>query len=269
MSAPLELQRRFQDAILQGELTPGLFAVEDAAQEGGFRIYLNAYRLRLTEALRDNFPVLRAALGDEAFDELAAAYLAQHPSPHRSVRWFGDSLTDWLEQNPAVLPHPALTDVARMDWALRGAFDAADSVPLAMQDLAALAPQDWPEQRFRLRPGVVLLPLTWQIEPIWQSLSENPDAVTEAPDQLEHQVLIWRADLQCHWRSLEAPESAALATLAGGGTFADVCEVLAAYAGDQAAVVAAGLLRAWVEQTLLGRDDTASTSSSCTKIPII
>jgi hypothetical protein len=34
-------------------------------------VYLKAYRARLTAALRDNFPVLQRALGDDAFDVLA------------------------------------------------------------------------------------------------------------------------------------------------------------------------------------------------------
>ncbi|MBL8481885.1 MAG: putative DNA-binding domain-containing protein [Rhodocyclaceae bacterium] len=253
MSAPAELQRQFQDAILRDDVPPGLFHGEGRDEDGGFRIYLHAYRQRLIEGLRDNFPVLAAAMGDETFHELARAYIAEHPSPHRSIRWFGDQLTQWLVQNPDYLPHPALADVARMDWALRGAFDAADVLPLLPQDLSTLAPEAWPQQRFRLRPCVALVRMEWQIEPIWQALSADPHAATEAPPALPHHLLVWRTELHCQWRSLEAPEAAALACLAGGGSFADICELLAASQHEEPAAAAAGLLLTWITHGLLAR----------------
>ena len=40
-----------------------------------------------------------------------------------------------------LVPHPSLVDFARMDWALRGAFDAAEAPLLQAAALAALAPR--------------------------------------------------------------------------------------------------------------------------------
>ncbi len=43
-------------------------------------IYGYAYYARLLECLREEFPVLKHALGEELFDAFAAEYLQQYPS---------------------------------------------------------------------------------------------------------------------------------------------------------------------------------------------
>jgi hypothetical protein len=253
MNAWPELQRRFQRAVLAGDPAPGLFAAETAGAGGGFGIYLAAYRARLTAALRENFTVLQRALGDQAFANLARDYIDTHPSRSRSIRFFGDELSAFLDASPGKLPHPALADVARMDWAIRGAFDAADAPPLTLSDLAALPAEAWAEQRFRLLPSLRLVDLKWNVEPIWRALDDDAEAQTAAPAALPHVLLVWRPQLDCRWRSLDAVEATALRALAGGASFAACCTAIAASGAADPARVAAGLLRRWVVDGLLAR----------------
>ncbi|MBU1237005.1 MAG: putative DNA-binding domain-containing protein [Gammaproteobacteria bacterium] len=221
---------------------------------GRMEIYVNAYWGRLREALADNYPVLCRALGDDAFRELAAAYLRAHPSNHRSIRWFGNNLVDFITRNPDVVPHPALLDLARMDWAMRGAFDAADAAPLRFGDLAAVAPEQWADLRFRPVPSFRLLQLDWGIEGLWHTLNENEDAQTDEPQTHAHTMIVWRYGLECRWRTVSDTEASALRTMVDGGCFADICAALLD-AGDQdAATSAANLLRAWVDKGLLARE---------------
>jgi hypothetical protein len=247
------LQQRFQEAILVGNPTPGLFAAEGEALPGGFTVYLHAYHSRLTAALRDNFPVLHRALGDDAFGALARAYIDDHPSHFRSIRWFGDSLVGFLEATPERLPHAALVDLARMDWATRAAFDAADAALLAMSELAALRPEDWPSQRFTPVPSLQVLDLAWQVEPTWKALNADAEAATEEPQMLPHVLLVWRPALDCSWRSADASEAAALRALTRAATFAECCTVIAESGEPEPANVAAGFLQRWVSEGLLAR----------------
>lgn len=261
MSAPAELlteslvnsQQRFQRAVLAGDVTPGLFAVEGAEVAGGFGLYLMAYRARLLAALRDNFPVLHRALGDEAFADLAHDYIDAHPSRFRSIRWFGDALVDFLDAGPERLPHPALADVARMDWAMRGAFDAAGLPLLTLDDLAAMAPEDWPQRCFTLLPSLRKVELSWRVEPIWRALNDDAEAQTDAPEPLSHVLLVWRPQLDCLWRSAGDTEAAALCALAQGATFAECCTAIAGAGEPDPATVAVGLLQRWVSDGLLAR----------------
>ena len=251
MKATVELQCRFQHAVLTEDFTPGLFVSEGREMAGGLGLYLMAYRARLLSALRDNFPVLHRALGDEAFAELARDYIDAHPSRFRSIRWFGDELTAFLDAAPERLPHTALADVARMDWAIRGAFDAAGAPPLTLADLEALAPEQWPQRRFALLPSLRLVDLNWTVEPIWRALNEDAEAETEAPEPLAHVLLVWRPELECLWRSAGPVEVAALRSLAQGARFSECCTVIADTDEPDPATTAAGLLQRWVIEGLL------------------
>lgn len=249
------IQQRFQRHLMTGT---------DAARDdvsGRMEIYVNAYRGRLREALADNYPVLYRALGDEAFRELAAAYLQAYPSHHRSIRWFGDRLVEFVSLDPSVIPHPALRDLARMDWAMRGAFDAADATPLRREDLAGVAPARWPELRFTPCPSFRLLQLDWGIEGLWHALNEDEDARTDEPALHAHAMIVWRSGLECRWRTVSADEALALRTMLDGGSFAEICSALPDAGDPDAAASAAHLLRAWVDEGLLARSDRAESQS--------
>lgn len=254
MNTLAALQDRFQKAILRDDPTPGLFAAEGVAIEGGVAVYLKAYRARLTAALRDNYPVLQRALGDEAFDVLARAYVDEHPSRFRSIRWFGDSLAAFLAAAPERLPHPALVDLARMDWAMRTAFDAPDAAPLGVCELVELPPEEWPQRRFKPVPSLQLLDLTWGVEPIWKALNADAEAISDEPLPWPHVLLIWRPDLDCRWRSADAREAALLRALTRAATFADCCTLIAASGDPEPAQTAAGLLQRWLAEGLLAEE---------------
>ena len=250
----VELQQRCQQAILDGNPLPGLFAGEGSGSSSGFGIYLQAYRARLTAALQDNYPVLLRAIGDDAFAALADAYIARRPSHFRSIRWFGDCLADFLACSPEHLAHPSLVDLARMDWATRAAFDAADAEALCVTDLATLRAEDWPQRRFGLLPSLQMLRLDWQVEPTWKSLDADPLASCDEPQFLPHVLLVWRPQLECRWRSAPALEASVLEALSTGASFAACCDLIADSGDAEPAATAAGFLQSWIADGLLARD---------------
>lgn len=245
-------------AIRDGADPAGLLAGDFAT---GLEVYRHAYRARLAEALADNYTVLARALGDEAFDALAQAYIAAQPSRHPSIRWFGHELAAFMaeEDDGELVPHPSLVDFARMDWALRGAFDAADAPPLDPATLAALSPDDWAGLVLRLQPSVQRVTLAYAIEPAWRVLREwepeSGDDQPELPEPVphEHVLLAWRQDLETRWRSLEPLETALLEAVAAGAPFALLCERAAAELGDAEAAAPAVIaaLQRWLAEGLL------------------
>ena len=76
-----------------------------AAARSRLGIYRNAYRVRLIDALDDTYSVLHKLLGDETFVALGEMFIAAHPSVHRSIRWYGRELADFLSAAPALLPN--------------------------------------------------------------------------------------------------------------------------------------------------------------------
>jgi hypothetical protein len=217
------------------------------------RIYRHAYRARLAAALRDNHETLARAMGDEAFETLAQAYVDAHPSRTPSIRWFGERLSDFMAQQERLVPHPAFIDLARMEWALRGAFDAADAPVMSAQDLSALAPSDWPGLVLRLHPSVRLLPLDWAIGPAWKALQAEGDVDLPEPQWAPHLLLVWRPAFDTRWRSAHsATEAALLQALMQGEAFSSLCERAAQAVGDEeAAGCVVGLLQQWLAEGLL------------------
>ncbi|MBK6401225.1 MAG: putative DNA-binding domain-containing protein [Rhodocyclaceae bacterium] len=248
MNTLATLQQRFQIHV-----TSSPDAAADGLQDdvrGHLEVYVNAYWGRLREALADNYPVLNRALGDDGFRELAAAYVSAHPSHFRSIRWFGDRLADFIAGNPEIVPHPALLDIARLDWAMRGAFDAADATPLRFEDLVGIPSGQWPGLRLALCPSFRMLALDWGIEALWHALNADENAETDEPQRHAHMMIVWRAGLEIRWRTVAEDEALALRTLADGGSFADLCAAIDANGGGDATAVAT-LLGQWISEGLL------------------
>lgn len=214
-------------------------------------IYSIAYRARLGEALKENYPVLARVLGDDGFADLANAFLHHCPSHTPSIRWFGARLAEFVEEAADILPHPSLVDLIRMEWALNIAFDAADAAPLKVAELLRLAPEAWPALQLILHPSLHLLSLNWAIEPLWSALSVDENADTDPPEEFVHHLVIWRVEHRTLWRSVSAEEAMLLRAAIAATKFAQLCEIAAEFAGGDAAATVAGYLRNWVEADML------------------
>lgn len=267
MNETLRAQQQSLQAAIS-EQAPAGALLHRAQSAAGLAVYREAYRARLLAALRDNFTVLQRALGDADFDALGQAYILARPSGQPSIRWFGDGLAEFMATDYAAdLPHPCLADLARMDWALRAAFDSADAEPLNSEQVAAVAADDWPGLRFGLHPSVHLLPLRWAIEPAWSALrAHDPDTAQEAapnvpePVAFDHVLLVWREGLDSRWRSLEALEAQLLLALQAGRDFEFMGQLAAGLVEpEQAAATLVQALRGWLAAGLLTRHQSRAS----------
>ena len=249
-------QGRLKSAILGADLgaDPVGLLRADGGREPLLHIYRQAYVGRLASALRDNFGVLPQVLGDDAFDALARAYIEAHPSQQASIGWFGHRLPEFMTERDDLVPHPALTDLARMEWALRSAFDAADAQAIDVQTLAGVAADAWPSLVFDAMPGVQLFELAWNVAPVWRALQDlGADAAPELPppQPLAHSLLVWRHGLSPRWRALEPLPAGLLQAALRGERFDALCALAAASVGDEAAAQAAATaLRDWLDDGL-------------------
>lgn len=246
------LQQALQQFILRGTADVAGYVNSTAQAAAGARlaVYKKAYRIRLTEALESNFPMLAKLLGAEEFRMLADSYVEQHPSSHRSVRWYGDRLASFLAADPRYRD-AALCDLAAWEWAMTEAFDAADAPCLSRGELMSHAPEAWADLRFHLHPSVRRLDLAWNAPQTWKALQDG--SATPGPECLSPtHWLLWRKDLQLLFRSLDSLEAAALDGLAAGNSFGKLCVQLAEQLGEaEAAPRAAQLLHGWVEDGLI------------------
>ncbi len=248
-----DLQKRFQRYLLEADesAVEGMFADSGGAAVAVRRgVYFDAYRLRLIGALKVDYPVLLAWLGEETFERLAGKYTTGTRSPYYNLRWYGSGLADELRADPDNAAQPWLAELAAFEWALMAAFDAPDRNTLRVGELSALAPEHWPAARFVLHPGVRVLDFEFEVPKLWKAHKAGEDVFGRRPDARPGRWLIWRQGLDTSFRSLESEEAAALEVLAADGTFGQLCERLQERS-ENAALRAASLLKRWLQDGLI------------------
>jgi len=67
-------------------------------------IYNRVYWFRILSALAEDFPGLRAVIGQKRFDRLLIAYLTDRPSVSFTLRNLGSRLEAWLREHPEFTP---------------------------------------------------------------------------------------------------------------------------------------------------------------------
>ena len=255
-------QAEVQSYLLNGDVTPhpalqaSLLGSAALTAEQGLAIYHNAYRARLLETLRGDYPVVHGWLGDDEFDALALAYLNAHPSQHYSLRWLGAQLADFIDGYLVPAQATPLSELARLEWAFTLAFDAAEAPVLSMAQMAELAAEDWPSLQVRLLPSVQWLTCGHNSVAIWRACKEQTEFPGSQPLAEVETCLVWRDQLITRYRSLAVDEAAALQGMAvQGWNFAELCGELSGL-GEQAPVQAVTWLRQWLSDGLLQRYPT-------------
>ena len=126
-------------------------------------IYNRQYWFRLLSSMIEDFPGLRAVLGDRRFEAMSKAYLVDCPSQSFTLRNLGGRLEGWLRKHPkwAAARQQLAIDITRLEWADIEAFDGAAKPALRPEELAAEASA---ELRLQLQPYVRLLDLHYPVD---------------------------------------------------------------------------------------------------------
>ena len=246
----LRTEHAFQDGLL-GRSQDILQQARGNARENAttmFGIYRNAYWARLVESLGIDFPGLKALMGDQAFDRLARAYIARHPSQHPSIRWAGRHLAAFLASEAPYRDDPWFADMARFDWALAFAFDAPDAPAARLADLAGVPPEFWGSVRLQFHPTVDVFRISTPVDEARPHLIENADLVLDRAARRESAIMAWRIEYEVKFLATDLLEHAALQAMREGATFGDMCELVARDVDPEAAPLrAAQILKGWLE----------------------
>jgi uncharacterized protein (UPF0276 family) len=232
--------------------TPATITTDTAAQRLG--IYHYAYRARLAEVLGNHFEKTRLYMGSDTFHDEGFAFVVAHPPRVNSLNQYGSELPAWFKQR---YPHnPELHELAQLEWDLRRCFDVADVSTLKAELAAQDTAQAWLSTPALIRPDSVLRPITYNIVKIWQAIhadTEVPEATVLIGDaQGEGRyLLVWRKDLQPHFKSLDAAEAAFLQHLQAGHSIVSSIDLMSA---DHASVLSTqlgGWLSEWLNDGIL------------------
>ncbi|WP_104911245.1 DNA-binding domain-containing protein [Pseudomonas sp. LG1D9] len=220
----------------------------------GLAIYHNAYRARLLEVMQGDFPTVWHWLGDDEFAGLVAAYVQRYPSAHFSLRWLGQRFEGFIGEYLVAAQSAPLAELARLEWAFTLAFDAPAGQPLALEDMARLAPEAWPSLQVEWGSSVQQVLCRFNSLQIWRAVKAQAAFPGSLALQQAEVCLIWRDQQVCRYRSLEPTEAYALAGMADQGwTFSELCAELAVTYQEGAPLQAVTWLKQWVEDGLLQR----------------
>nr|WP_170538840.1 DNA-binding domain-containing protein [Ruegeria arenilitoris] len=168
-------QSEFRAALLDPAAPVPEGLLDDQARPAGrrFSVYRNNVAVSLTEAMHQAFPVITKLLGSQNMDGLAGIYLRQHPPSSPLMMFYGENFPEFLAGTEQLAHLGYLPDVARLELALRRAYHAADSQPIAPDALATLPPEDLMQARLGFAPAMHLVRSDWPIHVIWRYNTED------------------------------------------------------------------------------------------------
>jgi hypothetical protein len=241
------LQQSFQSHVLEADDAIAAELAVDERFTTALRlgIYTQAYVARLIEVLAETYPAVQAALGTKSFARLIGDFVKVHPSRFRSARGYGEALPGWLAARLTGPRARGLADLARFEWAVAGAFDAADDPALTPESLAAVDPAQWPALQFTFSPTLRRVSVDSNCVAWWKfACAEQPRPHRWRAICPQH-WLVWRQGLAVFYRRLSRAETSLLDAALAGRTFGELCEQLSGPAA------AAALLRGWFDAGLI------------------
>ncbi|HLW52322.1 MAG TPA: DNA-binding domain-containing protein [Candidatus Angelobacter sp.] len=140
-------------------------------------IYNRVYWFRILSSLADDFPGLRAVIGQRRFDKLITGYLTDRPSQSFTLRNLGSRLESWLREHPELTPKTEriALDMVRLEWADIDVFDSAELPTMAEADLGKLGE----DPVLHLQPYLRLLDLKYPVDDLLLSIRGHLEPETD------------------------------------------------------------------------------------------
>ncbi len=263
---PLTADERMRPTMLDGrssqEIAEAIIKPNDRLTSvERLEIYNRVYWFRILSSLADDFPGLRAVIGQKKFDQVLLAYLTELPSESFSLRNLGERLETWLRAHPEFTPkHDRLAlDMVRLEWADIEVFDAAELPALKQEDLGNLGE----DPRFHLQPYLRLLDLGYPVDDLLLSVRDMNEeqmdivsnvALVRAPRKRGHRAALPRAkqvflaihrqDNVVYFKRLDPEAFALLRALQEGKTLGEAIEVSVNWSNQKVEHVT-GQLHGW------------------------
>lgn len=249
-----ELQLALQDFLLGKQVDASELTLETPSfsKRERLQIYHEAYRLRLIDALRNDYPVLEAYVGEDEFITLATEFIAEYPSHNPSLRWLGEKLPNFLSKYVHSKEHIEVVELAEFEWRQVIAFDAADTSLASIDELRTLPPDQWMTLKLELHPSLQLIHCYSNAPTLWNSLTKDKSAISIELTQEKQAWLMWRENLQVVYRPIDTAEAWALNAFLTQKNFADVCDDLCEwFTAEQVPMHAAQYLQHWIRGGLV------------------
>ena len=205
-------------------------------------IYNRQYWFRVLSCMIEDFPGLRAVLGERRFEEMSKAYLVDNPSHSFTLRNLGSRLEAWLRKHPkwAGSKQALALDIVRLEWADIEAFDGKAEPALSKEDLSNEA---GPDLRLHLQPYLRLLALRYPVDDLLLEVRENDEDKDVASNAFQERrkrkrvqavakltpaeiyLVVHRVDFSVYFRRIGREEFAILSALREGKPLAKAIDL--------------------------------------------
>jgi hypothetical protein len=220
-------------------------------------IYNRAYYARLLECLRESYPVLFHALGEDAFGSFALDYLQKYPSRSYTLNDLGANFPRYLrESRPDDEPGPSwpdlVIDLATLEWTYNEVFDGPGVEGrrlLRPHRLRAIPPERWPEARLVPVLCLRLLELSYPVHDYYTAVRRHKEP--EFPEPAATFLAVTRRRYVIRRHDLSRPQFVLLEALLRGQSVGEAIGLAGEVSGDDMDRFASDLqewLREWTAE---------------------
>jgi len=211
-------------------------------------VYVRGYEARLVECLADDYPVLKHAMGEEAFDALCGRYVARFPSEAPNLNAYGRRMAALCDEEGRAFE----ADLARLEWSIVEVVHAPLDTPLSMERLAEMPAEAWPAARLTAARALRIVQTRFPVNDYFQAFRDGRDPAR--PEPAAAATAVYRGSWTVWRMGLTPPMLAILTALVAG----EPLEQALGHAGDAPPEQVMAWFREWVSSGLFVGIDAAS-----------
>ncbi len=204
VTALTDAQLTMQNAILRGEDDANepeawIKSKQNFAPADQLAVYINGYRYRLYNVTAEDYPVLKHALGNDAFEDMLGDCVNSVHSNHFNIARYSSLVPNFLALHETATPFAV--EVAQIESAIAQLMDATETTPLTPDHLAGMTPEAVMESKLIPRKALQLFALSYPVNAYYNAVKaeENPALPQPLPSFLavyRHDDIVWRMELE-------------------------------------------------------------------------
>lgn len=208
------------NALAYDDARSNVRRTEQLNEQERLGIYRRMFRLRMTEAMRMDFPGVVHALGEEEFDRMILEeYVRRFPSDSFTLEDLGKNFERFLSESGRD-DRDFLAELARLEWALTRLTDCENLPAVGTEAVAAVPADRWNDARFVPVTALQLLKNRFPVGSYLDGVGEG--RAISFPKQEEEFLVLCRQEFTVWKRTVTEEEFTALSLLASGESLGTV-----------------------------------------------